>query len=47
MGHPSYGEAWKMLNRFDADFASDAKNVRFGLATDDFDLFSTNYLYQV
>jgi hypothetical protein len=42
MGHPSDGEAWKVLDRFDVDFASDARNVRFGLAIDGFDLFSTN-----
>jgi hypothetical protein len=42
MGHPSDGEAWKVLDRFDADFASDERNVRFGLATYDFDSFSTN-----
>jgi hypothetical protein len=42
MGHPSNGEAWKVLNRFDADFASDARNVCFGLAIDGFDPFSTN-----
>jgi hypothetical protein len=42
MGYPSDGEAWKVLNRFDADFVSDARNVRFGLATDGFDAFSTN-----
>jgi hypothetical protein len=42
MGHPSDGEAWKVLDRFDADFASDARNVYFGLATDGFDPFSTN-----
>jgi hypothetical protein len=41
-GHPSDGEAYKVLNRFDADFASDARDVRFGLTTDDFDPFSTN-----
>jgi hypothetical protein len=32
----------KVLDRFDTDFASDARNVRFGLATDDFDPFNTN-----
>jgi hypothetical protein len=32
-----------VLDRFDADFASDARNVCFGLATDGFDLFSTNF----
>jgi hypothetical protein len=42
MGHPSDGEAWKVLDMFDADFASDARNVQFVLATDDFDPFSTN-----
>jgi hypothetical protein len=42
MGHPSDGEAWKVLNRFDAYFASDVTNVRFGLAIDSFDPFSTN-----
>jgi hypothetical protein len=43
MGHPSDGEAWKVLDRFDLDIASDARNVRFGLATDGFNAFSTNY----
>jgi hypothetical protein len=42
MGHPSDGEAWKVLDRFDADFVSDARNVCFGLVTDGFDPFSTN-----
>jgi hypothetical protein len=41
MGHPSDGEAWEVLNRFDTDFASDARNVRFGLATNSFDPFNT------
>jgi hypothetical protein len=40
--HPSDGEAWKVLGRFDADFASDARNVHFRLTTDGFDPFSTN-----
>jgi hypothetical protein len=40
--HPSDDEALKMLDRFDADFVSDARNVRFGLVKDGFDLFSTN-----
>jgi hypothetical protein len=43
MGHPSDGEAWKVLDGFDANFDSDARNVRFGLAIDGFDLFSTNF----
>jgi hypothetical protein len=42
MGHPSYGEAWKVLGGFDAGFTSDARNVHFGLAIDGFDPFSTN-----
>jgi hypothetical protein len=42
IGHPSDGEAWKLLDRFDTDFASDARNVHFGLATGGFDPFSTN-----
>jgi hypothetical protein len=42
MGHPSDGEAMKVLDKFDVDFASDAINVSFGLATDGFDTFSTN-----
>jgi hypothetical protein len=42
MGHPSDGEAWKVLDMFDADFASDVRNVYFWLATDGFDSFSTN-----
>jgi hypothetical protein len=39
MGHPSDSEAWMVLDRFDVDFASDARNVHFGLATDGFDAF--------
>jgi hypothetical protein len=42
MVHPSHGEAWKVLDMFDPDFASDASNARFGLATDGSDPFSTN-----
>jgi hypothetical protein len=33
MGHPSDGETWKVLDGFDVDFTSDARNVCFGLAT--------------
>jgi hypothetical protein len=44
MGHPLDGEAWKVLDRFDANFASDARNVCLGLATDGLDLFSTNFI---
>jgi hypothetical protein len=42
MVHPSDDEAWKVLDIFDAGFASDARNVLFGLVTDGFDPFSTN-----
>jgi hypothetical protein len=42
MGHYSDGEACRLLDRFDADFASDARNIHFGLVTDSFDPFSTN-----
>jgi hypothetical protein len=43
MWHPSDSEAWKVHDRFDADFTSDARNVRFGLVIDGFDPFSTNF----
>jgi hypothetical protein len=33
MVHPSDSETWKVLDRFDADFASDVRNVHFELAT--------------
>jgi hypothetical protein len=42
MRHPSDGEAWKVLDKFGAHFASDAKNIHFGLATYGFDPLSTN-----
>jgi hypothetical protein len=42
MVHPSNGEARKVLDRFDANFASDARNIHLRLATDDFDPFSTS-----
>jgi hypothetical protein len=42
MGHPSDGEAWNVLDRYDANFVSDARNIRLGLATDGLDLFSIN-----
>jgi hypothetical protein len=42
MWHPSDGEAWKVLDMFDVDFASDARSVFFELATYGFDPFSTN-----
>jgi hypothetical protein len=42
MEHPSDNEAWKVLDSFDADFVSNARNVHFRLAIDDFDPFSIN-----
>jgi hypothetical protein len=42
MVHSLDGEAWKVLDRFDADFAIDTRNVRFELATDGFNPFSIN-----
>jgi hypothetical protein len=42
MVHPLDGKTWKVLDRFDADFISDARNIHFRLATDGFDSFSTN-----
>src|SRR6266540_3368622 len=42
MVHPSDSEAWKALDSFDEDFARDARNVRIGLATDDFTPFNTS-----
>lgn len=41
MVHPSDSDAWKALDDFDPDFASDARNVRIGLATDGFSPFNT------
>jgi hypothetical protein len=42
IGHPSDGEAWKMLDRFDADFTSDTKNICLWSVTYGFDPFGTN-----
>jgi hypothetical protein len=42
MGHPSNCKAWKVLDRFDPDFVSDARNARIRLAIDGFDPFSNN-----
>jgi hypothetical protein len=43
MGHLSDDEAWKVLDRFNVDFASDARNIHLGLVTDGFNPFSTNF----
>jgi len=42
MVHPADGEAWKALDRFDPEFANDARNVSIGLATDGFTPFNEN-----
>ncbi|WVZ79836.1 hypothetical protein U9M48_027368 [Paspalum notatum var. saurae] len=34
MMHPRDGEAWHALDRFDPEFASDPRSIRFGLPTD-------------
>ncbi|PKA53153.1 hypothetical protein AXF42_Ash009883 [Apostasia shenzhenica] len=36
MVHPADSEAWKHFDRVHADFAIDARNVRLGLCTDEF-----------
>jgi hypothetical protein len=40
MVHPFDGEALKVLDNFDPDFARDAGNVHIGLATDSFTPFT-------
>jgi hypothetical protein len=40
MVHPSDADAWKAINNFDIEFASDARNIRIGLATDGFTPFN-------
>ena len=40
MMHPSDSDAWKALDDFDSDFASEARNIRIGLATDGFSPFN-------
>jgi hypothetical protein len=42
MLHPADGEAWQALNRFDPEFARDARSVRLGLLMDDFQPHSTD-----
>jgi hypothetical protein len=42
MVHPSDGEAWQALNRFDPEFARDPRSVRLGLLTDEFTPYSNN-----
>jgi hypothetical protein len=40
MVHPSDGDAWKALNNFGPEFASDARNICIGLAADGFTPFN-------
>jgi hypothetical protein len=36
MAHPTDTDAWKALDAFDSSFIDEVRNVRFGLAIDDF-----------
>jgi hypothetical protein len=38
--HPLDGDAWKALDNFDPEFASDARNLRIGLAANGFTPFN-------
>jgi hypothetical protein len=40
MSHPANGEAWQDFDREFLDFVKDARNLRLGLATDNFNPFS-------
>jgi hypothetical protein len=42
MTHPSDNDAWKALDDFDPEFASEARNIQIGLAIDGFTPFNTN-----
>ena len=42
MVHPSDGEAWKALDRFDPTFASNPRTIRLGLLMDGFTPFTTS-----
>jgi hypothetical protein len=42
MTHPYDSDAWKALDDFDPEFATEARNIRIGLATDGFTPFNTN-----
>jgi hypothetical protein len=42
MTHPSDSDAWKALDDFDPEFASEARNIRIGLAIDGFTPFNAN-----
>jgi hypothetical protein len=45
MAHPADTDAWKALDVFDSSFADRVRNVRFGLATDDFSPFNLTAPY--
>jgi hypothetical protein len=42
MSHPADDEAWHTLDHFDPEFARDARSVRLGLLTDDFQPYSSD-----
>ena len=42
--HPADSPAWKRLDERFPDFASDSRNIRFGLATDGFNPYGTSTL---
>jgi hypothetical protein len=42
MVHPSDGEAWQALDRFDLEFARDPRSVRLGLSVDGFTPYTNN-----
>jgi hypothetical protein len=44
MAHPTDTDAWKALDAFDSNFASDARNVRISLTTYGFSPFNLNAL---
>ena len=43
MRHPADGEAWKNIDSLNEDFSIDSRNVRLGLASDDFNPFSIQF----
>jgi hypothetical protein len=42
MSHPTYGEAWQVLDHFDPEFARDQRSVHLGLLMDGFQPRSTD-----
>jgi hypothetical protein len=43
MVHPSDGEAWQALDRFDPEFVRDPRSVRLSLTTNGFMPFSRSF----